>query len=214
MPGELSVFGTYSPGPWKTNAAIVAAAAKFEWNPSTAELKAFAESGKTKSEGVVNAFNFLCAIIRHKPDRINIFTHANDRFLYFSGKVVPGDVWWDTTRPENALDVDYLDGQEKNGLGFSDRLTREGTYKRFRQALPRHSKICIYACHAALGGELCRGIADYFRVKVLGFSDEVRYYPTLSKKGGLNMKYSIGTNPQVSNFHDLDRYFLAPFTSP
>jgi hypothetical protein len=29
--------------------------------------------------------NLLCAIIRQKPDRVNIFTHANDQYLYFSG---------------------------------------------------------------------------------------------------------------------------------
>jgi hypothetical protein len=123
-----------------------------------------------------------------------------------------GRVLWDTAKQENALDVDYLDEQEKNDLGFNDRITRQATYKQLRQALSSRSVFCLYACHAALGRELCSGIAKYFRVNVRAFSDEVRYHPNLLKNGALEVKYSIGDNPLVTNFHDLDKHFAAPFT--
>jgi len=71
--------------------------------------------------------------------------------------------------------------------------------------------ICVYACHAALGGELCKGIANYFETNVRAFVDEVRYHGSFTKEGHLSMKYSIGDNPQVQHFHELDKYFAAPF---
>jgi len=212
MAGELNVFGTFQAGPWKNNTELQKAVDKREWSPATAELKMAASSGKGAVEGAVNCFNLLCAIIRNKPDRVNIFSHANEFYLYFSGTVVPGNVNWDTRRPENWLDVDYLDNLEKNGVGFKDGRTKNATFEQFRKALPAHSTICLYACHAALGGELCKGIAKYFRANVKAFSDEVRYYPTIPQKGPISLKYAIGNNEQVSNFHELDRYFSAPIT--
>jgi hypothetical protein len=210
MSKELNVFGSFTPGPWKTPADIVAAAGEHKWAPATAELKAFAESGKGKSEGVGDSYSLLAAIIRAKPDRINIFTHANKRFIYFAGKVVPGNVEWDDTRQYNALDVDYLAHQEEDGTKFSGGTTKDASFDDFRRALPSNATLCLYACNAALGRELCFGIATYFNIKVKAFKSEIRFYPSVVK-GSLAMKYAIGTNDQVTDFHDLDKYFEAPF---
>lgn len=210
MSKELNVFGSFAAGPWKTPEDIVAGAREHKWAPATAELKAFAESGKGKAEGVGNSYALLAAIIRTKPDRINIFTHANKRFIFFAGKVIPGNVEWDDTQPYNSLDVDYLADQEAGNTTFSDGITQNATFDQFRKALPSNAILCLYACDAALGRELCIGIATYFNIKVKAFKDEVRFYPSVVK-GSLAMKYAIGTNDQVTDFHDLDKHFQAPF---
>ena len=211
MSKELNVFGSFTAGPWKTPADIVAATSDRKWAPSTAELKAFAESGKSNAEGVGNSYALLAAIIRSKPDRINIFTHANQRFIYFAGKVVPGNVDWDESKPYNALDVDYLKGQEDDGgITFDGGTTKGATFDDFRKALPSNAILHLYACHVALGRELCTNIATYFNAKVKAFKNEVRFYPSV-EKGNLVMQYAIGTNDKVTSFRDLDKYFEAPF---
>jgi hypothetical protein len=213
MSKELNVYGSFTPGPWKTPAEIVAAVATTsdrKWSPATAELKAFAESGKGRAEGVGDSFALLAAIIRNKPDRINIFTHANKRFIYFSGKVVPGNVEWDDSKPYNSLDVDYLAHQEEDGTTFSGGTTKDASFDDFRKALPSTAILCLYACDAALGRELCIGIATYFNIKVKAFKDEIRYYPSVVK-GSLAMKYAVGNHDLVTDFHDLEKYFEAPF---
>ncbi len=210
MSKELNVFGSFTPGPWKTPQDIVAAAAEHKWAPSTTELKAFAESGKGRAEGVGDSYALLAAIIRSKPDRINIFTHANSRFIYFSGSVVPGNVNWDDGQPYNALDVDYLAQQEEAGTTFTGGTTKNASFADFRKALPSNAILCLYACNVALGRELCIGIATYFNIKVKAFKKEIRFYPSV-EKGNLVVKYAVGTNDQVTDFHDLEKYFEAPF---
>jgi hypothetical protein len=207
---ELNVFGSFTAGPWKTAADIVAAAADHKWAPATADLKAFAESGKGKAEGIGDSYSLLAAIIRAKPDRINIFTHSNTRFIYFAGKVVPGNVEFDDSRTYNSLDVEYLAQQEEDGTTFSGGTTKDASFADFRKALPSNAILCLYACNVALGRQLCIGIANYFKINVKAFKREVRFYPSVVK-GGLAMKYAVGTNDQVTDFHDLDKYFEAPF---
>lgn len=210
MSKELNVYGSFTAGPWKTPADIVAATADHKWAPSTAELKAFAESGKGRSEGVGDCFALLAAIIRTKPDRINIFTHSNSRFIFFVGSVVPGNVQFDDSNQYNSLDVEYLAQQEESGATFSSGATKNASYDQVRKALPSNAILCLYACNVALGRELCIAIATYFNVNVRAFRKEVRFYPSVVK-GDLAMKYAIGTNDQVTDFHDLDKFFEAPF---
>ena len=210
MSKELNVFGSFSPGPWKTPEDIVAAAGDRKWAPSTAELKAFAESGKGRAEGISDCYSLLAAIIRTQPDRINIFTHANQRFIFFLGAVVSGNVTFDDSKQYNALDVEFLAQQEEAGTTFTSGSTKNASFDQFHKALPSNATLCLYACHVALGRELCIAIATYFNIKVKAFKSEIRFYPSVVK-GDLAMKYAIGTNDQVTNFHDLDKFFEAPF---
>jgi hypothetical protein len=208
--GDLNVYGTFAPGPWPKVADVMEAVQKREWNPGTDELKKFASTGGAgaKVEQVVNCYNLLCALYRNKPNRLNIFTHANDRYLYLSGKVVKGDVVFDTTKEENCIDTQILMNIEDNKV-FNDAISHDVTMKDVRAALPKPFEIGIFACHSALNYDLLRGLANFFNCHVFAFRQDVRYYMT-TKDNKLVRKYGIGDASPVDTYRELQRFFQAP----
>jgi hypothetical protein len=91
---ELNIFGDFAPGPWKTTAEGLAAinSNRDDRFPSKVELRQMAASGSGLVEGAVNVWNLLCSIVRHKPNRVNILTHATEGYISLSGRVVKGKV--------------------------------------------------------------------------------------------------------------------------
>ena len=209
---ELNVFGCFEPGPWKYNsAAIVEAAKKGIWSPATNELQQFASSTKIAPEPARNMWNLLCAIKRRKPTRINIFTHANDRFVYLQGWVVPGNVTWNDKLPENRIDPKFLWEQEDNGATFSDEKSRNVSFQQLRDALPAEAVIHVYACNMAANPELCKDIADFFQRGVRGFREKIRYDVSLGKKRELVLKYGVENSPPYDDYYGLDRFLTSAF---
>ena len=209
---SLNVYGTFTPGPWRDPAAIIDATVKSNWSPATEQLKAFASSassGSAQVEQVVNCYNMLCAIIRHKPDRLNIFTHANDKYLYLCGRVVPGDVIFNTLKEENRIDSQMLAYAEDNNVVFSDGLSKNKTFQELRDAIPSTFEIGVFACHVALSYDIMKGIANFFNCQIRAFREEVRYYPYL-EKDKLKLKYGISSSPPVESYQALERFFQAP----
>lgn len=209
---ELNVYGCFEPGPWKYNsAAIVRAASEGAWSPATVELREFATSAGVPAEEAPNVWNLLRAIVRKKPDRINIFTHANDKFVYLKGTVVRNNVTWDDKADENRIDPKFLWEREGNNYTFSVGKSREYSFKEFRDALPPYAIMHVYACNMALNPELCKDIANFFQCGVRGFREKIRYDVSLDKKRNLVLKYGVEHSPPYDDYRGLDRFLTATF---
>jgi hypothetical protein len=212
---ELNVYGTFAPGPWGNGVAdILKAVQRREWEPGTEDLRIFASSGggAARVEGVVNCNNLLCALYRHKPNRLNIFTHANDKYLYLCGWAVPGDVKFDTSKEANCIDSQFLVNAEDNNMVFSDKYSQGVTMKDVRDALPKPFEIGVFACHTALNYDLLRGVANFFNCHVKAFRGEIRYYLSgvTGKPNVLLRKYGIEDSTPVDSYRDLEKFFQAP----
>jgi hypothetical protein len=109
------------------------------------ELRQFAASGRGIVEGAVNVWNVLCSIARHKPTRVNVSTHATEGYIGLSGKVVKGNVIFNTTREENSLSPDIIAEADDEGFYFSDLRTKNATIKDVRDALGKHAEMVLYA---------------------------------------------------------------------
>jgi hypothetical protein len=201
---ELNICGDFAPGPWKTPAEIVAATGKDEWFPGTVELRQFAASGRGIVEGAVNVWNVLCSIARHKPTRVNVFTHATEGYIGLSGKVVKGNVIFNTTREENSLSPDIIAEADDEGFYFSDLRTKNATIKDVRGALGKHAEMVLYACHSGLDQDYLKQIAKLLGIKVRGFKSEMWYHPVLSRdRKTIKWQYSAGPSEKVKDFHKL-----------
>ena len=207
---ELNVYGEYTPGPWKTTREILDAihANRDEWFPGKAELREFAASGAGVVEGAVNVWNLLCSIVRHKPSRVNVFTHATAGYIGLSGRVVKGNVYF-ASGAAAELSPDLMAEASEQGFSFSDAKTKNATMRDVRAALGNASLV-IYACHSGLERDYLQRIAKLLKIRVGGFAEEIRYHPT-PVAGSIRWQYSIGGGPKVKDFHDLDPIvFVAP----
>jgi hypothetical protein len=204
---ELNIYGNFAPGPWKTDAAILAAinSGKDDWFPSKVELKRFANSGRGVVEGADNVWNMLCSIVRHKPTRVNVCTHGTDGYIGFVGQVVKGNVIFDARKEENSLNPDIIEEAEKEGFKFSDHKTKNATMKDVRGALGKNAEMVLYACHSGLEQDYLKQIANLLRIKVWGFKSEILYHPVPTKdlKTIKTWQYSAGPTEKVTDFHKL-----------
>jgi len=208
---ELNVYASFKSGPWKSDAEILAAinSNKDEWFPGQDELFAVAKGGKGIPEGVENVWNLLCAIARHRPTRLNIFTHAVSGYIGLSGRVIKGNVVFDTA-PATEVNDEIISNADAEGFTFSDAKSKNITFKQVRDALGKHAVIVIYACHAGLDLNYLKQIARALDVTVKGFRDEIRYYPIAVGGKITGWKVSVGRSAPVSDFHDLDRFAVTP----
>jgi hypothetical protein len=206
---ELNVFGDFAPGPWKTNAEVLAAinSNRDDWFPSKVELRQMAASGPGLVEGAVNVWNLLCSIVRHKPNRVNIFTHATEAL---SGRVVKGNVLF-ALNPDTELSPETISNADAEGFAFSDSKTKNATMRDVRTALPRNAQFIVYACHSGLEQTYLKRLAGLLRVSVGGFEDEIRYYPEPSAdRKSICWLYSQGAGKKVKDFHGLSPTFVQP----
>ena len=204
---ELNLYADFKPGPWKTPQDIVAEinTGKDNWFPGRDELFEFAKSGKRKSAvvvGVHNIWNVLGAIGRIGPKRVNIFTHAVSGYISFSGEVVKGNVAFNTHEMDTDFSSQSIERAKMATFQENDKAKRM-TIDDVRNALPRGSKMVIYACHAGLDTTYLKKIAKLLSIRVESFSKEIRYHPVQIAGGRIIWKYSAGGGNKVSDFHDL-----------
>jgi len=64
---------------------------RFTWR-GTHHGEFFGVPGTGRQITVKGVWNVLCSIARHKPTRVNVFTHATEGYIGLSGKVVKGNV--------------------------------------------------------------------------------------------------------------------------
>jgi len=206
---ELNIFGDFTEGPWKTDAEILKASKiPYEWSPGKDELRHFAASGgRGFVEGAANVWNVLCSIVRHKPRRVNIFTHgADDGYIGLKGWVVKGNVTFDTRKEEYALTPELISEAEEEGFSFSDLKTKNATVNNVRDALGEHAEMVLYACHSGSDQDYLNQIARLLRIKVWGFSKEILYRPLPSRDGLkiVGWRYKVdGDSEEVAHFYKL-----------
>jgi hypothetical protein len=203
--GELNIFGDFRPGPWKSDAEILEALKNDdEWFPGTAELKKFAQSGRGHVAGAVNVWNVLREIAKSHPHRVNIFTHAIAGYIGLSGRVVSGNVYFDTRSEANELNEDLIALAEDEDFSFSVGKDKHGMGE-VREALGTGGEVVIYACHAGLDRRYLQKLAKVLKATVKGFSEEIRYHPKKTHDGKriLGWEFSAGDSPKVSDFHAL-----------
>jgi hypothetical protein len=203
---ELNIYGDFAPGPWKTQAEILAAinSGKEEWFPGKVELRQFAASGIGVVEGAVNVWNVLCSIVRNKPVRVNIFTHGTEGYIGLSGWVIKGNVIFNTLKEEYALSPELIQEAGEQGFIFSDFKTKNATIENVRAALGGHAEMVLYACHSGVDQGYLKQIAKLLRIRVRGFKSEINYHPAGSKdRKTINWQYSVGSSGKVQDFHKL-----------
>jgi hypothetical protein len=202
---DLNIFGDYKPGPYTKDADILAAvkAGKDDWFPSSIELRKFAASGRGVVEGAVNVWNVLCLIYRHKPDRVNLFVHGNEGYIGLSGEVTRGNVDF-SPDPDAQFSAETIQKAEEEGWSFSDKKSKGVTMEMVHAALPKGAEIVIYSCHSGTSKEELKRLARLLKVKVSGFTEEIRYYPiSVDGKTIVSWEYSAGKGTRVKDFHEL-----------
>ncbi len=207
---ELNVYGEYAQGPWRTPKEIVAAANsnRDEWFPGKLELRQMASSGAGVVEGAPNVWNLLCLIVRYKPARVNIFTHATSGYIGMSGTVVKGNVYF-AKSPAAEFGPETINEAGEDGFTFSDAKTKGATMGDVHQALGTSSQIVVYACHSGSDTAYLKRLAKLLRTKVGGFDQSIRFYPTLSRdQKSLDWQYSTG-GAKVRDFHGLTPTFVS-----
>lgn len=220
---EISLIGTYK-NPW-SESAEVDAMAHDHWSPTTDDFSAVAGSGAKR----VTSWGSVLQVILTDGDaesspgsisRINIFTHANENFIAFSGTVAAQDGNVMLHVP-TALSEDTL-SQLNSGITINvDSSNAKLKAKKFvlddiRKRFTKDAVIVIYACHGAVNGAFVQHIADTFQVKVRAFTDVIGYYPSFDEaEPGAKIparvtnrkKVGVGRNSKVkvTDFHDLDK---------
>jgi hypothetical protein len=201
QPTELNIYGKFAPGPYKTDAQILAAVRPLivdKWFPSSNELYRFASSGPGIVEGAVNLWNFLSLIYRYKPKRINIFTHGSDNGrIALSGRIVDGNVWFGKVIGDKLVDSleIWLSGgslQEAENAVFSDDKIKNITLPMVHDALPKEAHLYIYACHSGVDALELLEIEKRLKTKVHGFTNSILFRPIPSQDGKkiVDWKYS------------------------
>lgn len=202
---ELNLVGVFQQGPWRTDAAILAEinTRRDNWFPGTKELTQFARSGGSRGivvREVADINAVFCAILRFKPRRVNIFTHG----LALRGSVVKGDVIY-----SSASGTDLGDPQDIEDAKIADFACsgKPKTVADVRDALPKNAEMIIYGCDSGADLKSLRRIAGLLGIPVRGFSKDVRYHPVPGTRRGVQIiqswKYSTGSSPQVSDYHNL-----------
>jgi len=207
QPAELNQYASYTPGPWGTSdSKVLEAIANREWSASTKEFMEMAKNGTGKVEGVANLWNMLCAIVRNHATRVNVFTHANQKWIALSGTVIPGNVDFPTKSHEAYLDTINLTNASQPEFTFSDKHSKNITFEQVRHTLGDHGLLVLYACHTAVDPLFLKEIAVALHVTVKGFKEEIRHYPVVKHGKITGWKLSVGKTEPVSDFHDLDQY--------
>lgn len=190
------------------------------WYPGTPEFRRMGESLGNSIVFVRNTEQVLNAIVKNRPQRVNIFTHGTPGFIMLQGKTTYG------TDEKGRFRLGSGEVDSLNDPGFCAeeilQLSREGTIplRTVRDAFQTDNPtIYVYACQAGTVGadghsKLLGGIADALEVDVFGFVHSILYHPqTNRQKSGkvwpantkiTGWKWSYPQpDPQVSDYKKL-----------
>ncbi len=165
------------------------------WEPSTDDFAAV--PGGTVV--VTPTFgNFLGAIVQQQDgsiSRINLFTHANKGLIAFGGRIDKrsvghADVFLNTNGPNDnltAMDPTSMQNLNQPGVTFSVAQPIRGksnfTVDDVRKKFAADAVIVLYACHSGQDQPFVKSIATFFKVKVIGFSSLIGYFPPAQTQG-------------------------------
>jgi hypothetical protein len=229
---KLSFVGKFK-NPWSSPKAEAEAMLAGRWEPSVDDFSALAlaqtgDDGKTMT--VDSILNLLGAIAL-EPDgsvtEVNIFTHANRGFIAFGGTIKPGpSSSLVELNAAGAMDEDFLNNLPdipyfEATLGTKKkRFTLADVQRKF----VKDAHINVFACHSGQDPAFLKLLAATFQVKVIGFTQVVRYDVQVDANGrfnraaenvGLGFRKADGSisfrgAAPVKNFHELlDKGFTA-----
>lgn len=213
--GNVNLYGSFEPGPWKTDAEILKAIDNEDWFPGRDELKIFAGSGPGHVEQVKNIPNLMTSIARlESVTRVNIFTHATKGYISLHGWVTKGNVIFSDIEDEQLeLDEDTLREATGNWTIYSDPIRPKSkpiTLSDVRKKYGKGVHMVIYACHSGLDEEYLGNVAKLFGIPVHGFSSEIGYHPvSKSNKRILHWEFFVKPSEKVKqvkmlrHFHHL-----------
>ncbi len=186
---ELNLAGDFSWDPAITDAVEIAELAAGRWSPSTNDFVAV--PGGTVA--VASTFAEMLGAILQEGDgtvkRVNLFTHANSGLIAFGGSIkqmslAKPDVLLNINTPNNsliAMDTASMTSLNQPGttfiapkpIGKKTTFTIADVQKKFTS----DAEIVLYACHSGQNATFLKAVAQFFKAKVIGFSQEIGYYP-------------------------------------
>jgi hypothetical protein len=186
------------------------------WMPATDDFGAV--PGGTVS--VTPTFgNMLGAIFQqhvNSVSRVNLFTHANKDLIAFGGTItknslVRADVMLNTNTTGNnivAMDPTSMSSLNQPGVFFTMPKVPQISVADIQKRFTKDAVIVLYACHTGQMPTFIKSIATFFNTKVVGFTDEIGYFPPPQNtphtfvRTGMKIGVGFGAAP-VTNWRGL-----------
>jgi len=190
----LNFVGVFTGRTWTDEEIKTAVeAGKDDWFPGSHELRRFAETGPGNIQFVSTIDEFVSKVIKFRPRRINLFTHAVPGTIMLTGRIAPGEV------SSSGLEMGDLDPKVLKELGEIEEV---------RKSFQPGAELVIYACHSGSNEKVLKSLAEVLGVTVRGFSQDVRYWPVYGRafdrvKRFTTWEYSVGDARKVSDFRNL-----------
>lgn len=199
---ELNVVGQFAWDPSITEAEEVAELLAGRWSPSTDDFTAVA--GGTVS--VAPSFGNLLGAILSQADgsinRLNLFTHANKGMVAFHGhiekrSVGSADVFLDINQPGDnmtSMDTTSMTNLNQPGVTFTTATPIKGkssfSVADVRKKFSSDAIFVLYACHSGQDAAFLKSIAQFFQIKVIGFSPAIKFVPPAQTIGSSKFQRS------------------------
>lgn len=228
---ELNLAGVFPWDPPITAAEEIAELAANRWSPGTDDFVAV-PGGTVK---LVPSFGHMLGAICQQADgsisRMNLFTHANSGLIGFGGHiekrtVTRADVFINTNGPGDsltAMDSTSMAALNQPGVFFEAPEAINGkkqfTVADIRKKFAPNAVLVLYACHSGQNDAFLKLVAQFFQIKVIGFSVEIGYFPPAQtipskfQRAGEKIGLGFGGSP-VADWRGLSSHGSAITASP
>lgn len=189
---EINIAGVFNWVPALTDDQLIAEFKGDRWEPATDDFAAVAGGRPYLS----SSFGQMLGAIWEQPvgkvERVNVLTHGSSNLIAFAGHIEKrtishADVFLNlngSSISESliAMDVNGMDKLGQPGVTFTmpgrgkkkpQRMKMDDVRKRFA----KEAMIALYACHSGVLPDFLKSVAAFFKVKVIGFTAKVLYYP-------------------------------------
>ncbi|TWI04533.1 hypothetical protein IP90_00666 [Luteimonas cucumeris] len=186
---ELNLAGVFEWDPSITATDELAELAANRWMPGADDFVAVAGGTVSVVPGFGSMLGAICMQADGSISRINLFTHANSDYIAFGGKIIKrtigrADVQF-TPHASNdnlaAMTPDSMTNLVQPGVFFETPTPINGktkfTVADVRKKFAPGAVLVLYACHSGQSPAFLKKIAQFFQIKVIGFSTVVGYYP-------------------------------------
>jgi hypothetical protein len=161
------------------------------WSPGTKDFVAVVNAVSQTASTADSFGGFLGAIVISAPGsikRINLLTHANPDIISFSGSMnsnatVGRDVTLSINSPGSGSTMVSLDTQSIKAIAAPAVIfnlpnnKKDFTITDIRGRFAPDAMILLLACHSGVLATFLQDIANFFRVTVVGFTQEIAYCP-------------------------------------
>jgi hypothetical protein len=193
---ELNVAGEFPWNPAITDADEIAELAAGRWSPGTNDFAAVPGGTAIIAPSFGNLLGSICEQADGTISRINLFTHANKGMVGFGGHIAKratmrADVSLNTNGPGDnltAMDTVSMTNLSQPGIFFTAPKAIRGktnfTVDDIRKKFVPDAILVLFACHSGQDILFLKSVAQFFQIKVIGFSQEIGYYPPIQNVPG------------------------------